>query len=99
MEELKKVRENGYSNAMGCCCHSYEPPPTHTMLTLALSDCQEIDIVSEYGDEVIVRCWYNRGHICCRGLGLSLKEIVTHRAVNNALPVLLHKYLPGETNF
>ncbi len=56
MEELKKERENGYSVAMGCCCHSYEP---HPVLTLAHSDCPiNIDIVSEYGD---VRCWYKTG--------------------------------------
>lgn len=70
---------------------SHPPHP----LTLALSDGHQVEVVSEDGYEVVVRCGYNWWYISrTGGLGLGLKEVITDRAVHHTLPMLLHKYLP-----
>ena len=67
---------------------------TIVQCTFILENCYKVEVVSKDGDEVVVRGGDDRRDV--RGTGslrLSIKEVVTHRAIDHTPPVLLHKDL------
>ena len=67
--------------------------------TFILENCYKVEVVSKNGDEVVVRGGDDRRNI--RGTGslrLSIKEVVTHRAIDHTPPVFLHEYLTVHTH-
>lgn len=62
---------------------------------LTLDDCNEVDAMPKHTDKVVMRCgdhW--RDVLWLSGTFLGLKEVVTHRAADHALPVLLQENVP-----
>lgn len=62
---------------------------------LTLDDCDEVDAMPEHVDKVVMRRgdhW--RNVLRLSGALLRLKEVVTHRAADHALPVLLQENVP-----
>lgn len=62
---------------------------------LALDDCYKVDAMPEHADKVVVWCgdhWWDVLWLC--GTLLRLKEVITHRAADHALPVLLQENVP-----
>lgn len=67
---------------------------TIVQCTFILENRYKVEVVSKDGDEVVVRGGDDRWDV--RGTGslrLSIKEVVTHRAIDHTPPVLLHKDL------
>lgn len=62
---------------------------------LALDDCDKVDAMPEHTDKVVMRRgdhWWDVLRLS--GALLRLKEVVTYRAADHALPVLLQENVP-----
>lgn len=59
---------------------------------LALDDCNKVDTMPEHADKVVMRCGDHRWDVFrLGGTLLCLKEVVAHRAADNALPMLFQE--------
>ena len=66
---------------------------------LALDDCDKVDAMSEHTDKVVMRRgdhWWDVLRLS--GTLLCLKEVVTYRTADHALPVLLQENVPRGIN-